>query len=162
MGVDNVNTSDAGLDGKACGLPLNAHVFASSPCFQGPECGSSPTSGTTDRLVRGDFALACVQSLRSRRLTGWVAGCSLAAAGVCRCVGGGSRTLAGGPSACCLMGSYGSSLPVLSGGPRGGLHLFMGRGRDDDMTAARLIRGLRCEVSTTQKAPCVHRFVQPK
>ena len=39
------------------------HVFAGSPCLQGLECSSSPTSGTTFSLVRGDFVLTCVQSL---------------------------------------------------------------------------------------------------
>lgn len=46
-------------------LPPNAPVFhmffTGSLRFQGLKCSTSPTSGTTDSLVRGDFALKCVQ-----------------------------------------------------------------------------------------------------
>ncbi|MDQ0769326.1 hypothetical protein QF031_002075 [Pseudarthrobacter defluvii] len=79
--MDNVHTFRIGVPRTAFEPGRIPHVFAGLQCLQGLESGSSPTSGTTDRLVRGDFALTCVQSLRSRRLTVWVAGFSLAAAG---------------------------------------------------------------------------------
>ena len=64
-GVDNVNGFGLGLGRISAGLARIAYVFKSSQCFQGPECGSSPTSGTAFPLVRGVFALTCVQSLTS-------------------------------------------------------------------------------------------------
>lgn len=39
------------------------HVSAGAQRLEGLKCSSSPTSGTRDPLVRGDFALTCVQSL---------------------------------------------------------------------------------------------------
>jgi hypothetical protein len=71
-------------------------------------------------------------------------------------VAGPGPWLVGVPSALCGVMRFLTS-GFVGVGP-GGLYLFMGRGRDDDMTAARLTGGLRREVSTTQKAPCV----QPK
>ena len=93
------------------------HVFAGPQCLQAPEDSSSPTSGTVFSLVRGDFALTCVQSLRSRRLTGWVAGWGLAAAEPIQVCGvTGSRPwLVGLPPA--VSGFLRFLLPVLSGGP---------------------------------------------
>ena len=58
-----MHTPGLGVARKAAGLLRIPHVFAGSQCFQGWECSSSPTSGTTYRLVRGDLALTCVQSL---------------------------------------------------------------------------------------------------
>ena len=55
--VDSVNTFGLGLGRTSAGLGRIAYVFGSSQCLQGLECGSSPTSGTADPLVRGVFAL---------------------------------------------------------------------------------------------------------
>ena len=77
------------------------YVFGSSQRLQGREYSSSPISGTTFSLVRGEFALTCVQSLWSRRSDGWLAVSGLAAAMACSGVwGGGFKSLAGEPSAC--------------------------------------------------------------
>jgi hypothetical protein len=54
-GVDNVNTFGVGLGRTSAGLGRIRYVFWSSQCLQGLECSSSPTSGTADPLVRGDF-----------------------------------------------------------------------------------------------------------
>jgi hypothetical protein len=61
--------------------------------------------------------LTCVQSLRSRRLTGWVAGCGLAAAGSIQVCGGGFSALAGGPSAFFELGLRPSSFLRCRVGP---------------------------------------------
>jgi hypothetical protein len=53
--VDSVNTVGFGLGRTSAGLARIAYVFWSSQCWRGLECGSSPTSGTADPLVRGDF-----------------------------------------------------------------------------------------------------------
>ena len=54
-GVHNVHTLGFGL-GRTSAEPARiAYVFWSSQCLQGLECGSSPTSGTADPLVEGDF-----------------------------------------------------------------------------------------------------------
>lgn len=107
-------------------------IFCRFVVFVREGCSSSPTSGTTFTLVRGDFALTSVQSLIFVALTGWYAGYGLAAVKPAGMWGGGSRTLAGGPSACSLLDLCGSSLPVprsrFVGSARGGLHLFMFRG----------------------------------
>lgn len=57
--VDNVNRIGAGLGDISVGLTRIRDVFWNSQCLQGLECDSSPTSGTTFSLVRGDFALTC-------------------------------------------------------------------------------------------------------
>jgi len=44
--VHNVHTLAVELGRTAAGRARTRHVFGSSLCFQGPECGSSPTSGT--------------------------------------------------------------------------------------------------------------------
>lgn len=62
-GVDIVHTLGLGSGGTALGLLRIPHVFGGSQCLQGRECSSSPTSGKTFSLVRGFFALTCVQSL---------------------------------------------------------------------------------------------------
>ena len=79
--VDNVNSSGFGLGRTSVGLARIAYVFWTSHCLQGLECGSSPTSGTVDPLVRGVFALTCVQSLWWRPSDARFAGFGLAAAG---------------------------------------------------------------------------------
>ena len=100
--MDIVHTLHLGLPLTALLLPWIPYVSAGSQCLRGRECSSSPTSGTTFSLVRGEFALTCVQSFPSRRLAGWVAGCGLTAAVAYSGVwGGGFRTLANGASACC-------------------------------------------------------------
>ncbi|MET4622908.1 hypothetical protein ABIE18_004388 [Arthrobacter sp. 2762] len=53
--VDNVHTFHLGLARTPIGLARIPHVFATSPCFQGLESRSSPTSGTAYPLVRGGF-----------------------------------------------------------------------------------------------------------
>jgi hypothetical protein len=109
-GVHFVHTLGCGLGRTSTGLARIRYVFGSSQYLQGLECGSSPTSGTTFSLVRGDFALTCVQSLRSRRLTGWFAACRLAAAVAYSGVWvAGFLALAGGHSACSLLALCGSS-----------------------------------------------------
>ena len=107
--VDIVHRLSIRLGPIGAGSARIAYVFGNSQCCQGPECSSSPTSGTTYSLVRGDFALTCVQSLRSRRLTGWVAGCGLTAAVACSgvWVAGSSPWLVGPPPA--VVGLCGSS-----------------------------------------------------
>jgi hypothetical protein len=55
--------------------------------------------------------------------------------GLFRCVGGGSRALAGGRSACCSWVSCVTSFRFCRA-CLGGLHLFMGRASGDDMTSA--------------------------
>jgi hypothetical protein len=62
-GVHIVHTLGGGSGRTSAGLARIGYVFRSSQSLQGLECGSSPTSGTRDQLVRGDFALTCVQSL---------------------------------------------------------------------------------------------------
>ena len=79
-GVYNVHTFRFGSGRISAGLARIAYVFWTSQCLQGLECGSSPTSGTVDPLVRGVFALTCVQSLCSRPSDASCAGCGLAAA----------------------------------------------------------------------------------
>ena len=54
--VDNVNTFGFGLGRTSVGLGRIDYVFWSSVYLRGLECGSSPTSGTVDPLVRGVFA----------------------------------------------------------------------------------------------------------
>ncbi|VXC21249.1 hypothetical protein ARTHRO9AX_220248 [Arthrobacter sp. 9AX] len=89
------------LRSRPTGLELGRfpYVFAGSQYFQGRECSSSPTSGTTNCLVRGDFAWTCVQSLWLLRSDGWVAALAWLPfySGVW---GGGVKSLADGPSAC--------------------------------------------------------------
>jgi hypothetical protein len=84
------------------GLGRIPYVAAGSQRSQGLEYGSSPTSGTAYPLVRGDFALTCVQSLWWRpsdaRFAGFGLGAAVAYSGVW---GGGFSALAWGPSACC-------------------------------------------------------------
>lgn len=60
-GVYIVHTLGFGLEGIGLGWRGIPHVSAGSPCFQGLECSSSPTSGTAYPLVRvrGAFALTC-------------------------------------------------------------------------------------------------------
>lgn len=117
-GVDNVNASRLLLGRRSAGLLRIPHVFAGSQCLQGLECGSSPTSGTTSSLVRGDFALTCVQSLWSRRLTGWFAGWLLAAAEPMRVCGGtGSRPWLMGLPPAASFGYAGSSFRFCRVGP---------------------------------------------
>ena len=57
--VHIVHSFGFGLGRISVGLARIGHVFWSSQCLQVLECGSSPTSGTADPLVRGDFALTC-------------------------------------------------------------------------------------------------------
>jgi hypothetical protein len=59
-GVHIVHTLGFGLGRTSVGLARIGDVFGGSQSFQGPESGSSPTSGTVDPLVRGVFALTCV------------------------------------------------------------------------------------------------------
>ena len=54
-GVYNVHTFRFGSGCISAGLGRIAYVFWTSQCLQGRECGSSPTSGTADPLVGGDF-----------------------------------------------------------------------------------------------------------
>ena len=61
---------------------------------------------------RGVFALTCVQSLWWRPSDARFAGGGLAAAGLSRCVGGGFRVLACGPSAWWNLGYVPSYLAV--------------------------------------------------
>jgi hypothetical protein len=68
-GVDSVHTFGFGLGRTSVGSGRIRHVSGSSQCLQGLECSSSPTSGTVDPLVRGVFALTCVQSLGGVPLT---------------------------------------------------------------------------------------------
>jgi hypothetical protein len=99
--VDIVHSLGLGSGNTVLGLLRIPHVSGSSQYFQGQECSSSPTSGTVFSLVRGEFALTCVQNLIRVALTGWAAGCSLAAAGpvqVCG-VAGSSLWLVGLPPA---------------------------------------------------------------
>jgi hypothetical protein len=58
-GVDGVNRFSLGLGRTSARLARIAYILWSSQRLQGLECGSSPTSGTTFSLVRGDFALTC-------------------------------------------------------------------------------------------------------
>jgi hypothetical protein len=61
-----VHTLGSGLGRTTTGLGRIVHVLGTSQCLRGRECSSSPTSGTAYPLVRGVFALTCVQSLRLR------------------------------------------------------------------------------------------------
>ena len=100
-GVNNVHTWGFGSARSGVGSGQNPHVSAGSQCLQGPECGSSPTSGTTYSLVRGDFALTCVQGCGDVPLT-QVRGLRPGRrGGLRRCVGSGFSALTGGHSACC-------------------------------------------------------------
>ncbi len=54
-GVHNVHTLAVGLGRTGAGLARTRHVSGTSQCFRGPECGSSPTSGTMLSQVRGLF-----------------------------------------------------------------------------------------------------------
>jgi len=59
VNVDSVNTFGFGSGRTSAGLPRIPHVFAGSRCFQGPECGSSPTSGTHSPSSEGVLLLTC-------------------------------------------------------------------------------------------------------
>lgn len=100
-GVDIVHTFGFIPGRTVLALLRIPHVFAGSQCLQAPEDSSSPTSGTAYPLVRGAFALTCVQSLRwgaSDAIGGGLEpSCRGAYAGVW---GGGVSVLAGGRSAC--------------------------------------------------------------
>jgi hypothetical protein len=99
--VDNVHTRVFGSGRMLVGSGRIPHVSAGAQCSQGGEFSSSPTSGTTFSLVRGDFASTCVQSWWSRRSAGWCAGCGLAAAMAYSLVWvAGSGSWLVGPSAC--------------------------------------------------------------
>jgi hypothetical protein len=105
-----VHTLGSGLGRTTTGLGRIVHVLGTSQCLRGRECSSSPTSGTAYPLVRGVFALTCVQSLWWRPSDARFAGCGLAAAGALFwCVGGGLESLASRPSAWCGLGLCGSS-----------------------------------------------------
>jgi hypothetical protein len=58
-GVHNVHTLGFGFGCTGIGLGRIGEVFGGVADFHGLAPGSSPTSGTTYRLVRGDFALTC-------------------------------------------------------------------------------------------------------
>lgn len=58
-GVDTVHTLPFGLGRTSAGLVRIGDVFGGVAESRGSEPGSSPTSGTTFSLVRGDFALTC-------------------------------------------------------------------------------------------------------
>ncbi len=139
-GVDTVHTFGFRPGSRWVGSGRIPHVSAASQCLQARECSSSPTSGTTFSLVRGDFALTCVQSLWSRRSDGLGRGLWPGRRGACSGVwGGGFKTLAGGPSSCC-----GWVLAVPRAGfvglVVGGQHLFMVPGDGYDMTTPTLVR----------------------
>jgi hypothetical protein len=51
--VDIVHTLPLGVPRTAFGLDRIPHVCATSQCFQGPECSSSPTLGTVFSQVGG-------------------------------------------------------------------------------------------------------------
>ena len=53
--VDIVHAFRFGSGRTSAGLGRIRYVFGSSQWLQGLECGSSPTSGTADPLVGGDF-----------------------------------------------------------------------------------------------------------
>jgi hypothetical protein len=52
-GVHNVHTLGFGSGRTGGGLGRIADVFGSSPCLQGLECSSSPTSGTHNPSSEG-------------------------------------------------------------------------------------------------------------
>jgi hypothetical protein len=110
--------------------------------------------------------LTCVQSLRSRRLTGWVAGCGLAAAEpiqVCELVGPGPWLVGPPPAAVGF-----PALPPFDsvGQVWVGLHLFMGQGSGHDMTSTISIYSLlardlsdveeRCGPPLSSQRACGH------
>jgi hypothetical protein len=102
--VDNVHTFGFRLGRTSAGLARIAYVFWTSQSLQGLECGSSPTSGAASPLVRGGFALTCVQIMWKGPSD---AGCGLWSGrrgGLLGYVGGGFRALAGRPSACSVLG----------------------------------------------------------
>ncbi len=139
-GVDSVNTISVGLGRTGAGLARTRHVFGSSQCFQGSECGSSPTSGTAFPLVRGVFALTCVQSLWWRpsdaRCAGWCLAAAVAYEGVW--VAGSGSWLVGPPPAL----GWGYAVPR-SGSVWlvvVGQHQFMAQGSGDDMMKPTLAR----------------------
>jgi hypothetical protein len=113
-GVDTVHTLRLELPRTVLGLLRLPHVFTRSQCFQGQECNSSPTSGTAYPLVRGVFALTCVQSLRWRPSESGFVAVASPPRGLFKCVGGGFSALAGGLSACCGCLSH-FLLSILSG-----------------------------------------------
>src|SRR5687767_508506 len=115
-------------------------MFSGLPSVcKGPACSSSPTSGTVYSLVRGDFALTFVRSLWSRLLTGWFAGCGLAAAVACSSVwvSGLVPWLVGAPPA--VGGVLRFLFPVLSGWRAypTPIHGFEVRERHDEISLAR-------------------------
>jgi hypothetical protein len=57
-GVDTVNRFGGGLGRVSAGLARIAYVFWSSPCLQGLEYGSSPTSGTVFPQVSAFFGVS--------------------------------------------------------------------------------------------------------
>ena len=135
---------------SAVGVPAGLHVFRArvaeladaphSKCGIERCVGSSPTSGTVDPLVRGDFALTCVQSLWWRPSDAKFAGCGLAAAvaysGVW--VAGSGSWLVGAPPACGWV--YAGSSFRFSGLVGDGQHLFMVRGCGHNMTSPTSVR----------------------
>jgi hypothetical protein len=82
-----VHTLAFGLSLTGAGPGRIAEAFGGVAETQGPERGSSPTSGTVFSLVRGIVALTCVQSLRWGASNATSAGFSLAAAEPMQCVG---------------------------------------------------------------------------
>jgi hypothetical protein len=64
-GVHNVHTLGFGLGRTGTGFGRIAEVFGSSQCLQGPESGSSPTSGTAFPTSEAFFASdVCTFTLR--------------------------------------------------------------------------------------------------
>ncbi len=149
--MHNVHILAVGLGRTGAELARIGYVFGSSLCFQGPECGSSPTSGTAFPLVRGVFALTCVQSLWSGPSDARLAGCGLAAA-----VAGEGVWVAGSGS--WLMGprlalGWGYAVPR-SGSVRlvvDGQHQFMVQGPGYNMMKPTLARKFLRKAASSRK-----------
>jgi hypothetical protein len=137
--VDNVHTFGFGSGRTGAVLGRIRYVFREFPVFARAGMRFESHLGTADPLVGGDFALTCVQSLwwclSDARRGLWPG----RRGGLFRCVGGGFRVLAGGPSACCVwvyaVPRSGSVCLVVDG-----QHLFMVRGCGHNMTSPTLVR----------------------
>ena len=133
--VDNVRTFGFGLGRTSAGLARIRYVVGNSLCLQALECGSSPTSGTADPLVGGDFCFnVCTKLCGGVPLTlvlGLWPGRRVAYS---RLGVGGFKSLASGPSACCVLGLC--VPPSLVVAAWLAAYLFMVRACLDDMTWA--------------------------
>jgi hypothetical protein len=138
--VDIVHTFPVELDSTAAGLLQIPHVFASSHCFQGPVMQFESHLGhdifPRQRRFCFDVCTKLVVASLLRLIRGFWPGRRGGLSGVW---GGGFKSPAGGPSACCG-GVTCFLVSALSCWLGGGRHLFMVRGCAHNMTSSNWVR----------------------